>query len=735
MLRRITKNLLIALLLIIAVGSGVLYYGTQALLEYYRPQLVAEVSDSVGCPVSYSRATIKLTPALEVVLHDVSVMGATLGFEVSAPYIAAEVKMNALLDRHLDFDKLTLLSPSIVLITGGSSNSNAPTTQPTSPSLSAPTPQPTSAPLLSGIDSIAIDSGRIAKRNAAGVQTVVLEDLHIQSGLTTQGSSITVMPSEASFVLPVGTGVTKRLSITASLQQLAYTLEPRTISIHEALIATDSSSLSLSGSMNLSTGSITASLKGSKVGLSGLQQLIGAKALSGTADLQATVTLDETSMQIGGTLGLSGGRITASTGESYGVTSLTGPFSLQRTKGQAMAIQSAALAVQGFSYTDPNVSLNHLNGTLSNITGSIGDDGATTFTVVVHGTNLDLSSGPFIIKKIGNVDAPLTIKVPVGPGYSVIGPVKAAGVDMTFHGRPFAGTSGSVDMLVSNAVLRFITKGIQTQSNGIPVSVSGTVEINDSSYSIQNLVGQLAGGSLASDVTIQRFPKNQVQAEVLAKGLDVSAVKSLFSGDPKASFSGRIDHLSVKATARKDDLLSSATGEGVIEITDGSVARAQFDRRVVGLIKAIPVVGEAVSFTSNATDSSTYEMQGGMMKELTADFTLGSGRVNSKNIKAQGKFSNLIGSGDIKFNGDLNITASAVYLEQNLRALAGPIQPLGALFGTIGKIEIPLLIQGSIGSPKISADLSRLQDVSMPGRAISPILRGLGSVVDSATGN
>jgi hypothetical protein len=289
-------------------------------------------------------------------------------------------------------------------------------------------------------------------------------------------------------------------------------------------------------------------------------------------------------------------------------------------------------------------------------------------------------------------------------------------------------------MLVSNTVLRFDTKGIQTQSNGGPVSVSGTVEINDSSYSIPNLVAQLAGGSLASTITIERSPKNLVQAEVLAKGLDVAAVKALVSGDPKAAFSGRVDHLSVKATARKDALLSSVTGEGVIEITDGSVARANFDRRVVGLIKAIPVVGEAVSFSASATDSSTYEMRGGMMKSLTADITLGSGRVTSKNIKVQGRFSNVVASGDIKFNGDIDLVASAIYLEQNLRALAGPISPLGALFGTVGKIEIPLLIQGTIETPKISADLSRIQDVSLPGRMLSPLLQGLGSMVDSATG-
>ena len=86
--------------------------------------------------------------------------------------------------------------------------------------------------------------------------------------------------------------------------------------------------------------------------------------------------------------------------------------------------------------------------------------------------------------------------------------------------------------------------------------------------------------------------------------------------------------------------------------------------------------------------------------------------------------------GTLSFEGQLTMQASAIYLEQNLKALAGPITPLGTLFGTIGKIEIPLLVTGTIESPQITADLTRLQDISMPGRAISPILRGIGGLVD-----
>lgn len=732
MVKRIAKSLLVTVVLTLALGAATMYYGTQALLEYYRPQLVAEISDAVGCPVSYSKATIKLTSSLEVVLHDVSVMGTKLGFEVIAPHLGAEVNLRGLAQRHLDFDKITLQSPSITLITGASATptSSAPPTQATQP------PQQTSSmSLLPGVAMISIDSGRISRRDSSGHESVILEQLHIESGLAARGAAVTIAPSQASFVIPVGKHTAKQLSFTASLQGLTYSTNPQVLTIQSAQLMTGSSSLAVSGSLDLATGSATASVQGNKVAIASLQQVLSAKALSGTVDVQANVTLSENSLQVTGNFGLSGAKYVASTGESYGVDSLSGPLLVQRATGKGLSVTSQSLAVQGFSYQDPNVTLQHVNGTLSNITGSVGDDTAAAFSVVVHGTGLDLVSGPFVIKKIGSVDSPLTITIPASSGYSVAGPVKAAGVDMTFHGRPFTGALGAVDMLVSNTILRFDTKNITTQSSGAQLGLSGRLEISDSAYTLTNLVGQVAGGSLAATATIQRDPKQQVDAEVLAKGLDIATVKSLWTGDAKAAFSGKIDHLSVKATARKREILSSATGDGVIQITDGTVTHAQFDRRAVGLIKAIPVVGEAVSFTSTATDSSTYEMNGGMLKELTADFTIKAGRIISENIKGQGKFSNLVANGDISFGGEIHMSASAVYLEQNLRSLAGPIRPLGSLLGTIGKIEIPLLIRGSIGDPQISADLSRLQDISSPGRALSPIFKGIESVMDSATGN
>ena len=734
-MKRIATHLVISTIVILGALVAGLYFGTQALLEYYRPQLMAEITDSVGCPVAYGRATVKLTPALEIVLHDVEVMGTDLGFEVTSPYFSAEVKIPALLNRHLDFDRITLRSPSIVLITGDKTNaastpaqSQAPGSQ-TSPAVATPRPAP-----LPGIDVIAIDSGRIAKRSASGQESVILEDLHIASGITSHGSSISISPSQASFILPIRVKGDKRLPFSATLQQMSYATSPKSISVTGAQLVTSSSSLSVSGSMNLETGSIQGSVKGTSVGIGVIQQIIGTSGLSGSADIEAIVSLDDQTFQASGTTALKNAQAIASTGEQYAVSSLSGPFTLSTVQGQGTKIRSDGIAVQGFSYVDPNVSLNRVNGTLSKVSGTIGSDGAASFTLAVKSTGLDLTSGPFTIKKIASVDSPLTVTVPAKGGYSVTGPVKAAGVDMTFHGRPLSGSSGSVDMLVSNTTLRFVSQGIQTQSNEIPVGLSGTVEITNDAYKLSNIVGALGGGSLAATVNIQRLPRTEVDAEVLAKGVDISTVKALATGDKKATFSGLINHLSVKATARKDALLPTARGEGVIQITDGTVQNATYDKKVVGLIKAIPVVGEAVSFTANATDSSTYQMQGGMLKNLTADFTIGGERFSSKDIKGQGRFTNLQASGDISFHGNLNLAASAVYLEQNLKALAGPITPLGSLFGTIGKIEIPLLITGSLGNPQISADLSRLQDITVPGRAISPILRGLGSIVDSAAG-
>ncbi len=729
-MKRIATHIGITTLLLLAALVAGVYFGTQALLEAYRPQLIAEMSDAVGSPVSYRRATIKLTPALEVVLYDVEVMGTDLGFEVTSPYLSAEVKVGALLNSHLDFDRITLRAPSIVLITG----TRAPAAGQTQSPAPAPTASPQRSAPLTGIDVISIDSGRISRRKPGSPESVILEDLHITSGVTTQGSTLSIAPSEASFILPIRIKGDKRLSFSATLQNLSYSINPKSLSVNGAQLVTGSSSLTVSGSMDIDAGTVTGSVTGSKVGIGIIQQLLGSSGLAGTADIQASIALDDQTFRATGTAGVTNAQVIATTGEKYGVASLSGPFSITKTTGQGTKVQSDKLVVQGFSYSDQSVNLGHVNGTLSTVSGNITPDGAASCTVSVKGTGLDLTSGPFAIKKIASVDAPLTITVPAQSGYSIVGPVKATGVDMTFHGRPMTGSSGSVDMLVSDSILRFISQNIQTQSNGHPIGLSGTVEVTNDHYKISNIVGSVATGSLAASVTIERSPRQGVDGEVLAKSIDISTAKALVTGDTKESFSGLINHLSVKAKARKDALLSTAQGEGVIEITDGTVRHANYDRKVVGLIKAIPVVGEAVSFTANATNSSTYQMQGGMLKDLTADFTIGGGRFSSKNIKGQGRFTNIQASGDLSFDGTLNVTASAVYLEQNLKALAGPITPLGSLFGTIGKIEIPLLITGSVNSPQINADLTRLQDITVPGRAISPILRGLGALVDGATG-
>jgi hypothetical protein len=733
-MKRIATNIVITALLLLTVGASAVYFGTQALLEAYRPQLIAEITDAVGCPVTYGRATIKLTPALEIVLYDVKVMGTDLGFEVTSPYFSAEVKVRALLNRDLDFDRITLRSPSIVLITGGRSSAGPQPSQVTTPPPAvAPSSQRT-AP-LAGIDVISIDSGTIVKRNRNGAESTLLEDLHITSGVTSQGSTMSISPSQASFVVPIRVKGDKRLGFSAAVEQLTYTTNPKSISVHSAHLITGSSSLRVSGSMDLDGGTVSGQIQGTKVGIGVIQQIVGASGLSGSADIQANITADEQNFNATGTLALTNSQAIATTGERYGVSSLSGPFSVSRTLGHGTTIQSDQVSIQGFSYADPNVTLNHANGTLSAISGTIAENGATSFTVALKSTGLDLTSGPFTIKRIESVNAPLTITIPPQPGYSVVGPVKATGVDMTYYGRPMIGSSGSVDMLVSHTILRFTSQSIKTQSNGLPIALSGTVEVTNDQYKASNIVGQVAGGSLAANVNIQRSPRQEVETEVLAKGIDISSLKALAMGEKRSNFSGLINHISVKASSRKDALLPNARGNGVIQITDGTVQHAHYDKNVVGLIKAIPVLGEAVSFTADATDGSTYQMQGGMMKELTADFTIGTGRLSTQNLKGQGRYVNLQGSGDISFDGQLNIVASAIYLEQNLKALAGPITPLGSLFGTIGKIEIPLLIGGTVGDPQIRADLGRLQDVTAPGRALSPIFRGLGSVVNGLTRN
>jgi hypothetical protein len=204
---------------------------------------------------------------------------------------------------------------------------------------------------------------------------------------------------------------------------------------------------------------------------------------------------------------------------------------------------------------------------------------------------------------------------------------------------------------------------------------------------------------------------------------------SLIYGRAVATLGGVVNSFSTDATADKDNFLATLKGKGQLEVSDGTLKKVRFRREVVDLIEAIPAVGAAVSFTTDATDSNTYAIQGGALKGFSCDFSLKDAAVTTNNLKASGKYSNVEIQGKLFFDGRLDAQASAVYLEQNIKALGGPIKPLGRLMGNIGRIEIPLLVQGTIDTPTISADFSRLHEVSMPGRAVGSLLSGIEGVV------
>jgi hypothetical protein len=193
-----------------------------------------------------------------------------------------------------------------------------------------------------------------------------------------------------------------------------------------------------------------------------------------------------------------------------------------------------------------------------------------------------------------------------------------------------------------------------------------------------------------------------------------------------------VNNFSTDATADKTNLLQTLQGSGHLEVSDGTLKKLRFRKEVVDLVEAIPVVGSAVSFTADATDSNTYAMQGGALKGFSCDFLLKDSAVTTNNLKASGRYSNIELQGKLFFDGRLDAQASAVFLEQNIKALGGPIKPLGRLMGNIVRIEIPLLVQGTIDSPTVSADFSRLHEVSMPGRAVGSVMRG---IEEAVTGN
>jgi len=785
------RRLAILIILLAVALAAAVYLLSNSLLGNYRPEIERALSSAIGAKVEYGEVRIFL-PLSELILIDLSIEslpGNSIGVQGKVPRVSLRIDPISLLNHRLDIHAIVIEEPqvSIQIAKEQAATVSAASRPGDSPVISS-TPILLPDFIRDGLEihAIEIQNGLAALEIARSGTTSLdlkLNNITLDTDIAWTTGLINLNDTKLSLTGTVA-GLPAR-QISLHTKELSYTPPSGQIAINSGEVTIDGQSLSVAGNTNSTLSEFALRIHTSNLDLARLTQMaapfgvmsklapIGkltasinlgstanTKTVTGDLRLQDFV-LDSSGVRIAGvtlakinlTSGPKGSILLATTVDITGVrirsddteyqtASARGPINLNYAGTGAMNITSD-LAVRGFVYKDPLTTLEKVDAELSQIKCVIAKDQSTDLRLNLRGTSVVLHSNGVSVKQVTEVTSPLVVLVSARGGYRVSGPVRVSNSEVTVDGHELKKVSGTVDILVSDSVKRFITKDLAATQGAETISTAANFEMTTPFYKLNSLNAQLAGGSLTGSFTMARGDAKQISTKITAQNIDLGQILTIANPkDPAATVDGTIQNLQLSVKGNKDAIPASLSGKLSVQLVNGIVNKLNVDGRLKEMLGSVPVIGGMFQFeplpkaavTAGSNDNRKYAVKKLSTRALTATFKIGDGRMTTSDLLLRGKHGNVTVTGSYFFDDRLDLQGTVVFLEQTARALAGPITPLAGLFGSLGRIEIPLKITGPIADPTVGVDATRLMQVSAPGRIVGSAVTGVGDVISGIGG-
>jgi hypothetical protein len=385
--------------------------------------------------------------------------------------------------------------------------------------------------------------------------------------------------------------------------------------------------------------------------------------------------------------------------ERYSSETVNGSVSYRAVPKKGKAF-TGSLAVKTFQFQDDATNLSDVNAELSKIIGKIDRAGGAKVTALLTGSQLKLVAPGVTTQSVAGVSVPLEVLIPAAGGYSVAGPVSVRSASMTVSNRVLSSVGGTVNMLVSGPLKQFRSRNLDATVGGKRILANVDFSMTPTMYELKSAIFNVAPGSVTASFKIGRTNQRNAEATVSATNLSIENIIAIADIQTPKKPTGIIASFQCNAKALMNSLEESATGQGSIEFNDGGPGFDRLSRGIVQAIAAIPLVG--ASMKSNETQFL------GSKQGLRADFTIGDASLRSNNIVLSEPRYTLKARGSVALSGALAAKANIIFLQRSFASFGLGFDRLEKLLGRAGKIEIPLLISGSVSEPKVSPDLVQL---------------------------
>lgn len=394
------------------------------------------------------------------------------------------------------------------------------------------------------------------------------------------------------------------------------------------------------------------------------------------------------------------------------------------TKSNGSKEITGNLFLDGFGFADLDTDIREVKSKLKDINISISPIGDIVSKVMIEGTNILLSHESVKIEKVDMVKSLLTVEIPSAGGYSVHGPVEVSNGSINVLDRGFSGLSSTVQMFISSPKKTFSTNYAEFIFGDYSGSFNSSFEMTDSAYSIleTNILcdsGLCNSGTIKTSGLLLRGEDRTFKFPVIIQDMPVAFLLALLSPNSQTQKLGYMTLLKADLHGKLPNALDNLSGTGEFTYTDGELFNETFVGSFFRELFKIPPFSLLNSSASQLGEEGAQEARG--------NFEISQKKVKMKELVLRRNKYTVVGNGSVSFDKEVDIDAVVELLRETAESFGVGVPILENLFGSLGKIVVPIKIRGHMNDIKLSPDYG---GIAKHGSGFGLIESALGAVND-----
>lgn len=381
--------------------------------------------------------------------------------------------------------------------------------------------------------------------------------------------------------------------------------------------------------------------------------------------------------------------------DTYQVKHSKGKFLLTQKDNNPLQLEGDLL-VDDFAFADDDTKISNVSATISKLVATISAQQDVLVTLQLSGNDLNLVHEKINISGLDGLSAPIRIVVPAQGGYSVSGPVSISKARIFTVGYDFQAVSGQVDMLVSSPLKHFTSNDVSAELQNHKFSLKTDFKMKNDAYILGETSLDIPPAKVSLEGKITRDSERAFSAQVDGQDLKPATLLPLLLNKNESDFQGTVKSLNLDLDGNMNNPVDSLTGNGAVLITEPLSRKFNLTLLVANAISNVPVIGGIIVPDHLMTSDSEQSAK--------ASFTIGQRKIQTADLYVKRDRYTLYGEGSVDFDLNVDGKTSVVFLRETFSGFGGRFNALAKLLGRIGKIEIPLFVEGTFPDLSITPD-------------------------------